>query len=264
MIWKLGDVDERKFERNPLHGVIVQVRFQAILKIAEECSEFQDLIRKMYPYYELEVGQQARLQPLTGLKVQNIRQHRFENKSRDSKIILSDRSLAIESRLYRNHRDLLSHFAPATEALKVIYDPVIPNRIGMRYTNVIDRQTISAELGRDLKWEELIAKEFLYPPNELADLNETWSSCSFNSKVGETGELTLRYGLMRPSQQGTAKFLVDIDRFLEREFDIAELESFVKIFSDDAFNVFLRVAGPALEEWMAAQDLAGVGDKDGH
>lgn len=64
------------------------------------------------------------------------------------------------------------------------------------------------------------------------------------------GTMTLRYGFLHDAQRKVTQFRLDTDRFIDRDFDVGEVQTLLDGFSTDIFQVFIAAAGPQLLAWM--------------
>lgn len=135
-------------------------------------------------------------------------------------------------------------------ALDLVYRPVSPTRLGLRYVNVIDRGRIGTDLRRPVEWNDVVTDAFLQMPADSADLEGTRFAFEVSSPI-EPGAMTVKYGLL-PSDDGSLTFRLDVDRYRDDDLRVPGLVGDLRVFSDDIFRVFATVAGPALTAWMEA------------
>lgn len=134
MTWKLEQREHRKFERDQLEAVIVQLRFHPILKVADKVSDFQDIVRTVFPEFTAGQSHEASFQlPMpVPVQVKVSKQFQFGKGDKTSVLSLNQTSLAIECRQNRGHEELLKDFGEAVEALDTVYKPIATTRLGMR------------------------------------------------------------------------------------------------------------------------------------
>ena len=161
------EVDRIIYKNNPLDNVICQFRFPPILKIDKESpAEFQDLIRDQFPYYlEKEervtqitvVNPQIPLPPIhdKGSKGKN---YEFLDEDKRSKINITRNFIAFSTPDYTKWEDFFALFEMAFKRFTDIYKPTFITRVGLRYTDVFDRELLGLEKA---KWEELLNPQFL-------------------------------------------------------------------------------------------------------
>lgn len=247
MSWTLSDHPHRVFARNPIVAVVTQLRFDPILKVREYVPEFQDAIRQSFPKFEEREAEFLDVSP-AGVRVQKATEFVFRSRDDVATVVLGTNAVGLDYRIHRQRSDLLRHaalaYGKAIELLKCS-----PTRLGLRYTNVIDRERINTDLGTELTWGDLIAPAFLNPPSGLADLDGTRFAVEVAS-VLEPGHMTARYGLLPRLDPKRLVFQLDIDRYRDDTFAQSDVESCLVRFADDIFRVFRQASGPGLERWM--------------
>lgn len=262
MGWTLPKYPAVTFERNTLALVVMQLRFQPILKIAEPASEgiaeFQDRVRPCFPGYESVDVNQLEIGPTGVVNVRNERAHRFMRGDGKAVLSLGASSLAVEYKEHKDRAHLLSDVRMALAAFE-LYAPVLPVRLGLRYVNIIQRKRIGRDLQREVAWSDLLTKEFASVPGTVASFDESTHFLAQVSASHDQGKMTLRYGLpgnlavpgdFLLEDRSEPYFRVDTDRFLDESFSIEDVPALLEIFSADVFDVFMAAAGPVLLEWM--------------
>lgn len=253
MPWTLPTQPHQRFARNPLAAVIAQLRFDPILKIAAGVPDFQGKIRSRFSLYEERDVQvvEVALPGMDSVRTRQVREHRFGVRNEPTTVVLGDQSVALEY-LAHQHRDVLfPDVALVVGALKSSFPDVSPTRFGLRYVNVIDRDRVAHDTGKSTAWADLLNASFLQMPAGLADLESTRFAVEIASEM-PVGAMTLRYGLL-PSPEGRLVFRLDVDRYREETFDVADVENTVQTFADDVFQVFMAAAGERLLSWMKGQ-----------
>lgn len=248
MAWRLPNHVHRTYARNPLEAVIVQLRFDPILKIGDRVADFQDGIRGRFPKFEVQETQSFEISPVSGVRTRNEQEYRFRAKDGSGTVFLNTHAVAMETRAHIERDALLSNFEMVLSSLRSVFDPVSPLRLGLRYLNVLDRQQIGADLGRDVGWEELVAEDFVRIPCDLAGLEgmAVGSECAGSI---DGGRMTLRYGLV-PEGTDKERFRLDIDRFQEDGVEMDHVKSLLTGYASDIYSVFKTAARSGLIEWM--------------
>lgn len=254
MTWRLPPRERTVYPRNPLEAVVIQLRFEPVLKIRERVADFQDRVRGRFPAFDEHVTQSFEVNPmLLGIRTREGREYRFRTREGDATAFLGIAALALETRAHIERDRLLADFGILHGALRDTADPITPVRLGLRYINAIDRAAISDGLGRDVAWDDVVAPELVRVPCGLADLDGTIFGAEVSSAMTR-GKMILRYGLI-PDDEGTPpRFRLDIDRFLDDQLDPAELADLLLAFTQDIYCVFEAAAGPALREWMTKEN----------
>ncbi|MCR6659834.1 MAG: TIGR04255 family protein [Asticcacaulis sp.] len=126
---------------------------------------------------------------------------------------LSSEFLALTATSYECWENFLQHLQPTLEALADIYSPPYFTRLGLRYRNVFDRETLNLSATR---WGDLVRPAALGIVSEedvkIDDVIEAQSAVAIEL---ETGKLFCRYGLLKEGD-GPNKFLLDNDFFLDQ------------------------------------------------
>jgi uncharacterized protein (TIGR04255 family) len=228
----------------------VQLRFHPILKIASHFSDFQDKVRARFPGYEsvetqaIDVGQ-------GGVQVRNETAHRFKVAGEPTVASLVTSALSVEYGAHKDRDVLFNDVDIVVGALSALFSPVFPVRLGLRYVNIIQRERISHELGRNVTWSDLLTQNFAAVPGGVATLDDATNFAVELSSPCARGKMTVRYGLLTDGVAKEAQqFRLDTDRYIEDSFDVGEVRRMLAGFSDDIFQVFMTAAGPALLEWM--------------
>lgn len=248
MAWRLPTHELRTYPRNPLEAVVVQLRFDPILKVRDRVADFQDGVRHRFPKFEEQVTQSFEISPALGVRTRQEPEFRFRASDGSATVFLSTHAVAMESRAHIERDVLLGDFDIALKSLRSTYESIVALRLGLRYINIIDRQVIEQDLGRTVSWNDLIAEDFTRVPCDLADLEGIAFGAEFSAEL-DSGRMTLRYGMV-PEADAEPRFRLDIDRFYEGEIDISQVREMLVVYAADIFNVFESAAGPSLREWM--------------
>lgn len=254
MAWQLPTHARKTYSRNPLEAVVVQLRFDPILKVEDRVADFQDQVRQRFPKFEEQVTQSFEINPLHGVRTRQDKEFRFRTKDAAGTVFLSHHAVAMETRAHIERDALLGDFAIVMKALRSVYAPISPLRLGLRYVNIVDRQRIGADLGRDLGWQDLVAPDFTRMPCNLANLDGMAFGSELTGEL-ERGRLTLRYGMV-PEDGAEPRFRLDIDRFMETDVDVDAIQDTLMAFAADIFSVFISAAGTELLGWMGERDEA--------
>lgn len=255
MAWQIGPKEHRSFPRNPLTTVVAELKFYPVLKIPSRVEDFQDLIRDDFPVYEESEVKNLSFNPQTEQVLSKADRTFLFKDTASTWVTLATESLAIETTAYTDHKRFLGAFGQALESLLTVFPKIRTKRLGLRYINLLDRAQISGELGTDVDWDSLVG-EVLLKAVGPADL----AGATYNAQVSSPihpGTMTLRHGLFGP-QSERPKYRIDIDRYLEREFEVEETADLLNRFSDDCFALFSECAGKLLVQWME-----GTGDEKG-
>jgi uncharacterized protein (TIGR04255 family) len=230
------------FAKNPLVGVICQLRFPSILEIpSREPVNFQNFIRATYPVYEKETGLPEELRaalaqlPLSSLFPEGVT-HKFLTEDRTCQIALTRDFVSITTTRYRNWAEFRKEVLLAKESLEKSYSPSFYSRIGLRYQDVINRTDLglvnepwnvllrSSITG--LLAEEEIGSQVVAQQNQtLVRLNEV------------AGFAMLRFGL-KPGQGSEQTYEIDADLYSEEKRSTTDVISALDGFNRLAGNFF--------------------------
>ncbi|MEM9861235.1 MAG: TIGR04255 family protein [Myxococcota bacterium] len=248
MPWTLPTFPAKTYSRNPLEAVVVQLRFDPILRVREHVVDFQDGIRHRFPKYEEQVTQSFEITPFRGVRVRENLEFRFRTSDKAGTALLSTEAVAVETRAHIERGALLEDFGVVMHALRSAYSPINPLRLGLRYVNVLDREQISADLGEELGWHDLVAGDFIRIPCGLANLD----GMAFGSELSgdlDDGRLTLRYAMVS-EKDSAPRFRIDLDRSVEGNVDLDRIQDTLMGFAGDIYSVFMSAAGDKLVRWM--------------
>lgn len=252
MGWQLDNKESRAFSRNLLRLVVVQMRFHPILRIGKggsSIAEFQERVRATFPVFEERLVRTVDVESSTGsVAVSETRQSLFRESSGPTIISLQQESLGIETTSYVHHREFFQAVETALEALEV-FAPIKPQRLGMRYVNVIPKPQVERDLGRQVDWEDLVARD-AFPHPVALEIDE---STQFRGEVRaarEPGAMTLRLGMKEEGSPEVPTFTVDLDRYVEREYPLEDTMGLLNRFVEDSYNLFVSVIGEATREWL--------------
>ena len=245
MPWQLPSVEHKVYARNPLIAVIVDLRFQPILRIQRGVDDFQDAVRPRFAGYQPSKAQTVQMQPFGPIRVEDETIHRFLGDN--YAISLTNQALTLEMHAHVSRDSSFDLFEFGLRALEQLFKPIMPVRLGLRYINHIDAARISDELGRAVDWRELVSAAFITPPSGLVH-----SDARFTAQVNaprDPGALTIQYGLVA-DPQGKPAYRLDIDRYVEGAFELAKTEQLLPAFAADIYSVFTAASTPTLPEWM--------------
>lgn len=253
-MWKIPQAERRVYKRNPLDSVVAQLKFRPILKV-NEVAPFQEQVRVKTGF----VGYQSRasvdVQIVPGQSVANVVpsphpiEHCFLTVDGSATLTLTPEEMTLRYTRYESLARVLSDMKASVGALGAVYGPVSPTRLGLRYVNTVDLAKVSRSTDPKA-WVDVITTEFFRPPLKYVDAVGTSFYTQVSSPV-ETGTLTLGFGLI-PDSTGSppSKFRMDLDRSLQFQFQLKDVETLVTSFARDIFSLFDKACGPKLRDWM--------------
>ena len=212
MTWSLKRKPRKEYEKNPLDSVVVQLRFAPILKISEVIPEFQEGVRQELPEFERSKENNLSVNPAEqSVKVEEETKFQFKDESGQFSLTLKDNAIALSHSPYSSREEVLSRFFRSTDLLEELVDRVRPKRLGVRYINTLNRERIASESGKQvLRWSELVKSDYLPDKPGILSLEQTSFLNQINSVVEpvgddseqeDSGEMTLRYGLVHTESE---------------------------------------------------------------
>jgi uncharacterized protein (TIGR04255 family) len=208
------------YDRNPLIEVVFQVRFPRFLAIeTEPPSEFQKLIFKGFPIYEQRQVFQIMLSagPAEQRPAENqAKTHAFLTADRVYTVTLASDNLAVSCSKYSKWDDFIKVVTEMLTAFCQTYRLPIFTRVGLRYVNVLNRDSLGLETR---SWSELlkphIAGDFLGPA--LTEEQFTSKNTILTLKLSDGDNLLMRHGLVTQVQTNKIAYLVDSDFYNEEQ-----------------------------------------------
>jgi hypothetical protein len=113
--------------------------------------------------------------------------HIFRKSTGTAALSLTTASLTLDSRRHASRDQLISEAYLGFDGLLDLYKPVNAIRFGLRYINIIDRESIKDDLGHDVSWTDLVTTTFFSVPSGLADAQGTLYSVEVSAPMGEGG-----------------------------------------------------------------------------
>lgn len=241
-----------------LASVILQLRFQPILKVNSDIAFFQDRVRTRFPQYETHESQQVEIGP-AGINVRDFEVvHKFQSIDSAEAASLSTTSCSLEYLHHQGREQLFSDAALVISALESHFSPIVPTRLGLRYVNIIRKEQVEKELGRKLDWADLLTSNFSNVPSGIASLDSETAYMVEMSSPCTYGKMTVRYGVLSDlsSRERQQHFRLDTDRFTDTDLKLTDVPKALRDFASDIFAVYMQAAGPALVQWMEGGDNA--------
>jgi uncharacterized protein (TIGR04255 family) len=233
------------YEKAPLIDVIAQLRFPPILAIqAGPPAEFQERIRKVFPLVEegfalgLPMGVELPAQVEKLISSQSgDKLYQFLSEDRKDTITLSKDMIGFSTKKYSRWEEFKTTLMNSVEALNQIYSPSFYNRIGLRYIDAINCDSIG--LGNS-KWSELFKREILgeisiplFEENLL--LVSRQIVISFPDKFGA---LLLQHGLGNIQNKRGFSYIIDFDFYREQKTEVGDASAVLERFHDLAGRAF--------------------------
>ncbi|MCI2058622.1 MAG: TIGR04255 family protein [Oscillibacter sp.] len=170
------------YRKAPVHEVICQLRFPAILSINNtEPADFQEAIRAAFPQY---VKREDTVPPqIVGLGGPNpqVRQqppvanYNFISADGFWKLNLTENFIALSTLHYAGWETFARQLDKPLAEFISIYKPAYFERVGLRYVNIFSREKLEL---RDVRWAELFAPAYTGALNEPDVREEDLLNCS--------------------------------------------------------------------------------------
>ena len=232
---------------SPLVKVIAQIRFPAILALsqAESIAPFQEAIRSEYPLLRQE-RESSILISSEGVKSSEGTSGvvwRFANRDSSWQVSLAPTFLAIDTVRYESRADFIARFARLLSALAGTINPVVFDRLGLRYVDRIEMPATVATLG------DWIAPELLgvlmVEMTQGASLAHAVSNALF---AIDGSQLQARWGYLPPNATLDAtvdpaersSWVLDIDVYQmgNVDFDVDRVTAMIEDFARKQYAFF--------------------------
>jgi uncharacterized protein (TIGR04255 family) len=254
------------YRKSPLTQVICQLRYPSVLKIeANAPAEFQDRIRRAFPYFEranvanIGAGQQLPAELVQIFAQQFTANYVFRSEDKTAEIHLSPDALSLTSRSYSRWEEFKKLFVLSLKALVDVYDPSFFSRIGLRYVNSINRETIG--LG-DRNWSGLLIPELL---GELSiskfevNVEEARRLLRVRSKE-PNGSFLLQHGLNKLPDSQHSLYVIDFDFYNDGKTECHNAESTLDSLNSRAGRAFRWCITDELHNALGPEGLDSNGN----
>jgi len=236
------------YGKTALKTVVMQLRFNPILKIAQELpASFQEAIRPSFPKYgrEESIGMPFELSSLPGNPA--ISPLRFAGgptvwrfKTEDEKwtVGLSVDFISLETGNYSHFSDFESKASLIIEALHNIYGVDAYTRVGLRYINLFSSDTFGGE------WITLFNPSLLGPKADPTIGRYVRDFKEVLILGDEQWTITIQHG----TENGT--YRLDLDHATEANIRRAQLATCLRSFNSRIYQVFRWAITDVLNEQM--------------
>lgn len=246
------------YKKNTLAEVACQVNFPAVLSIESGLpAAFQNGIRDQFPLYEeaivtqgnfkFNVADAANMSSMgfPDINSSSYKEHVFIALDRSSYIKLSRQSLSFVTHKYVNWEAFFEVFSNAFKLLVELYSPVIFERVGIRYINIIDPKALGMS---EFQWEELISPEIASVFHD-ADISKNLLNMDNVMLLGLADDVSLARIITRLVYENTnhnQAFMLDTDLFNEQHNDFEQAVAKLD---------FLRKRGSRFIQWAITDKL---------
>lgn len=263
MSFRLPEPDELLLPRSPLALVVCQTRFEEVPAV----SDARTMLRVQealggrdgeYPRTEKNTAQTINV-PVSGSHVQPLMAlqqagWRLASDAGEMAVALMPDHFSLETTAYQGWDDFRARFVRLLRAVAEHIDPVLEQRVGLRYINRLTEPVVSHP-GR---WAEYIASELLGPALHARlgpAIRASQQQIDFDPEGGT--QCSMRHGFFRdPSRQGAVTYLLDFDVYREgtRPFDQAAILEAVDTFHHLVLQLFQQSITPAMHRFLAASN----------
>lgn len=207
-----------KFEKNPLHEVIFQAKFDGVLGKGElnsqKASLLHEKVRGAFPFFE-RLEKESVVDENEDAEV--FVEYRFLNDKRNFMISLSDSSLSLATLDYGLWEDFFCEIDCCLDAIKEVLGVAAFSRIGLRYRDVINRSELG--ISEEEKWSGLIRKDLLpVCLDEKISLSLSSYKTRFSFPLNNKGEIiSVEVLNVIRKKEGGECLLIDADFYFEDE-----------------------------------------------
>jgi len=244
----LPEFPQTIYQNNPLDHVICQLRFPPILKIdAQAPFEFQDVIRRDYPLYnmskegqpDLPFGVSGQLPSgAMGMPAADKMNYQFYTEDETWSVNLASNYIALSTRAYPHWQVFRDHLDLPLRVLTEIYHPAFFSRAGLRYVNVIRRSKLGLQ---NQPWAGLIQPHIagILANDGLAVEAVQKNLATEELRIG-SGQTLVRlvHGLASDNHSGEQVYLIDLDFFSDDRLEIASTFTRLDEFNHQAWKLF--------------------------
>jgi uncharacterized protein (TIGR04255 family) len=261
------------YKRNPLIGVICQLRFPRILMINEkQPAEFQERIREKYPLFQVtdeqhqqfivNIGAASMVPPTPKiLQKEVINNYKFSSFDEKWHINITSTFLALSTSKYERWDIFLENLKEPLAALNDIYKPPFFERVGLRYIDAFKRSSLNLD---EVDWSELIkpfALGFMSNTKIQSEIISQNTVVEIDMGNGAIAQINTLKGIPLDVDQevvpipGTEEsFIVDSDMYMLRK-NIEELESSLEYLHDYSTKLIRSIITNKLHEAMEPEIL---------
>lgn len=219
-----------RYGKCPLVEVVFQLRFPTILSInANPPIEFQDKIRRKYPYFEnqLEEFGDVLLSPqqrtASMRKLGENKNYAFISEDYLSKVNLTPSFIALSTMAYTQWEEFKENISYIIPIFELIYQPSFYSRIGLRYKDVITRSEIGLS---DCSWTELIKPHVLGMVTQEHEEGIKAFSSEIEYETKEANVLSRSHiEFVHVNDQPEMSLLIDCDYFTLGITKLAEMDN---------------------------------------
>ncbi len=250
------------YHNNPLGEVICQLRFPTILDItAKSPADFQNEIRADFPIYREEgvqefpeeISELIERMSISTPKPETI--HVFLSEDEIRRISLSSGFVAYSEGNYECWEKFRQGIDSARKALQKTYEPAFYSRVGLRYKDVIDRESIGLD---GTPWSELLKEPIcgILGAIEVGDQvteNRAETLMNIGDVIG--GMARLLCGTTTRADDNRQLYLIDSDFYTKEKVKDGDVSDILGDFNRVAGNFFRWAISEKLRDALEPRSL---------
>jgi uncharacterized protein (TIGR04255 family) len=243
--------DRVRYQHNPLQEVIAQVRFPALLGLDDGlASKMQAALADAFPIVQtgeeslqvsIAVGNNPALVPPSGVSVPLV--YHFWSLDQQERVTLTRDAVTFTHTKYESWETFVAKLTKIIELTATLYQPSTVMRVGLRYRDVIDRETLGLQ---GIAWHELLesfvlgglASAGIFEDGNLEQhVKNTLTITDFEL---DGYNLQLRHGLAMKQPENRQCFIIDGDYYASdpRAFVLADIDGIFERLHAGAGSVF--------------------------
>jgi len=245
-------IEEIALHHAPLVKVVTQVRFpkvpilnadQGLPSVQQDLRDEYPILRQQHSLGVVITSEGATSQPQTDPL------WLLRDKAGEWQVSLTNSFVALETTSYTSRTDFISRFERVLSAIERVAEPVIYDRVGLRYINRLEGQDILDDLPSLVRPEVLAAQAI--PLGQKALISHSLCDSQFVENEIRT---QVRWGILPPfavldpttPATSESSWILDIDIFVEEsgDFSTAAITSMNRGFGERAYRFFRWVVTP--------------------
>ena len=245
MFSTIPDADARNLSESPLQQVVCQVRFPLELDLQQggpSASQIHKILEDEYPRFVKEMRAEIQISS-DGPKTATTPVCKLSDLRGNWSVVIAPTHVTLEvvGGAYVDWDDLRARYERIIKAAAEVLSIRVTDRLGLRYTNVIDSSSVEGLRG-------MVGPAFLGPfvDTETTELHQWLGQLHLREAMGSA---VLRYGVLIPDGGGLA-YKLDTDCYSDEptEFSVDDVLTRLTAFNDVAFRVFTWAMKPAYLE----------------
>ena len=247
-----------KYNRCPLVEVIFQLRFPTILSInSKQPADFQEKIRKEYPFYDEGIEEQNELLINTNGKSAQVKSSQNKNYSfvsvdKTYKVNLTSTFIAISTRKYTQWEEFSEKVRQVVKAFQETYEVPFYTSVGLRYIDVIQRSVLGLS---NEKWSDLVKPHVLGVVTQFEDgMNSYVSQAEFKDPTDDICTNT-HFELVNVNNSNENSLLIDCDYFKTEMVNIESMMDVATVLHNHSSNFLMTAITDKLNDAMEPEEL---------